>query len=48
MPTHNNAFNGSVALRALGEWLAPFYPPSVLALPRLNLGVMFLNVVTRQ
>ena len=39
---HNKAFNGSAALRAAGEWLAPFYPPAVLAHPPLKNGVMFL------
>jgi hypothetical protein len=40
---HNKEFNGSAALRALGEWLAPFYSPSVLARPSPNIGVMLLE-----
>jgi len=41
VPTkHNKEFNGTDALRALGEWLLPFYSPIVLARPSLNFGVM--------
>ncbi len=40
---NNKVFNGSGALRAAGEWLAPFYPPAVLAHPPLKNGVMCAN-----
>lgn len=39
LAAHNKDFNGTAALRAVGEWLTPFYSPTVLALPRLKIGV---------
>lgn len=41
--TDNNVFHGLTALRALGEWLAPFYSPRVLARPRLKNGIICTN-----
>ncbi len=45
-PEHNKPFNGSASLRAAGEWLAPFYPPAVLANRPLKKGVMCTNGFT--